>query len=130
MLVHELCHLWQHHHGKPARGRYHNREWARKMIEVGLVPSDTGRPAGRQTGDSMNHYIREGGPFDAACDQLLASGSIAPYVERNNPHANIERDRKRASKTAYRCENCGMTLRGKPGLRIRCDDCDVRLVQG
>src|SRR4029077_9417087 len=25
---HEMPHLWQYHHGKPARGRYHNREWA------------------------------------------------------------------------------------------------------
>jgi predicted SprT family Zn-dependent metalloprotease len=131
VLVHEMCHLWQHHFGRPARGRYHNREWARKMNEVGLIASETGGPGGHQTGDRMGHYIREGGPFDVACDQLLASGSVAPYVERESRRATVERERKRkrASKTAYRCENCGMTLRGKPGLRVRCDDCDVRLVQ-
>lgn len=26
-LAHEMSHVWQHHHGKPGRGRYHNREW-------------------------------------------------------------------------------------------------------
>ena len=129
VLVHEMCHLWQRHFGKPARGRYHNREWARKMIELGLTPSHTGEPGGRQTGDRVSHYVREGGPFDVACDQLLATGTVAPYVERTDARTTIERQRKRASKSAYRCENCGMTLRGKPGLRIRCDDCDVRLVQ-
>src|SRR5437763_1308858 len=30
-LVHEMCHLWQHHYGKPSRAAYHNKEWARKM---------------------------------------------------------------------------------------------------
>ena len=29
-LVHEMCHLWQHHFGKPGRSRYHNKEWADK----------------------------------------------------------------------------------------------------
>ena len=29
-LAHEMAHLWQHHHGKPGRGRYHNQEWAER----------------------------------------------------------------------------------------------------
>src|SRR4051794_34389857 len=36
-LVHEMAHLWQHHHGKPSRTCYHNKEWAAKMKEVGLI---------------------------------------------------------------------------------------------
>jgi hypothetical protein len=47
-LVHEQAHLWQHHFGKPGRGRYHNREWAAKMVEIGLIPSATGEPGGKQ----------------------------------------------------------------------------------
>jgi hypothetical protein len=49
-LVHEMAHLWQHHYGTPSRGRYHNAEWAAKMKAVGLIPSHTGRPGGRETG--------------------------------------------------------------------------------
>src|SRR5687768_8942428 len=41
-LVHEMAHLWQHHHGTPSRLGYHNRQWAAKMKEVGLMPTDTG----------------------------------------------------------------------------------------
>jgi predicted SprT family Zn-dependent metalloprotease len=41
-LAHEMAHLWQHHHGKPGRGRYHNREWAERMKTIGLQPSATG----------------------------------------------------------------------------------------
>src|SRR5262249_52975984 len=70
----EQCHLWQFHFGKPARRAHHNREWAMKMIEVGLMPSDTGLPGGRMTGSKMTHYIFPGGPFDCAADELLAGG--------------------------------------------------------
>lgn len=47
-LVHEMVHLWQHHFGKPSRAAYHNKEWAAKMHMVGLVPSDTGQPGGKE----------------------------------------------------------------------------------
>jgi hypothetical protein len=65
-LVHEMAHLWQAHFGKPGRGPYHNREWAVKMNSIGLVPSHTGEPGGKQTGESVSHYIDDGGPYDAA----------------------------------------------------------------
>ena len=40
-LVHEMCHMWQFHFGKPSRYTYHNQQWANKMIAVGLMPSDS-----------------------------------------------------------------------------------------
>ena len=57
-LVHEMCHLWQHHFGKPSRSGYHNKEWAAKMREVGLIPIDTGQPGGKDTGQKVTHYHR------------------------------------------------------------------------
>jgi hypothetical protein len=42
--VHEMAHVWQHAHGKPSRNGYHNKEWAAKMDERGLIPSDTHPP--------------------------------------------------------------------------------------
>jgi predicted SprT family Zn-dependent metalloprotease len=56
-LVHEMVHLWQAYFGKPGRPPYHNRQWAKKMIEVGLMPSSSGRPGGAKTGDRMSHYV-------------------------------------------------------------------------
>ena len=56
-LVHEMCHLWQEDFGKPSRGGYHNRQWADKMIQVGLMPTDTGEPGGQLTGQRVTHYI-------------------------------------------------------------------------
>ena len=73
-LGHEMCHLKQHHFGKPGRGRYHNKEWAAMMRDIGLIPSDTGKPGGKQTGDTVSHYIEPGGRFAHAVERLLPGG--------------------------------------------------------
>ena len=73
-LVHEQCHIWQGVRGKPGRGHYHNKEWAEKMNNIGLCPSDTGRPGGKQTGDHMGDYIKLNGPFHQALLALINDG--------------------------------------------------------
>lgn len=75
-LVHEMCHLWQFHFGQPGRGRYHNAEWADKMEAIGLMPSSTGKPGGKKTGDCMADYAIQGGRFFYACKELLENGKI------------------------------------------------------
>ena len=37
-----MTHHWQQCFGSPSRNGYHNMQWARKMVEVGLMPSATG----------------------------------------------------------------------------------------
>src|SRR5665647_1386293 len=53
-LVHEMVHHWQHHFGTPSRSNPHNREWATKMVALGLQPSKTGLPGGIKTGRSIS----------------------------------------------------------------------------
>jgi hypothetical protein len=62
-LVHEMAHLWQESFGSPSRRCYHNREWAEKMIDIGLHPSDTAEPGGNIVGQSVSHYIVPDGDF-------------------------------------------------------------------
>jgi predicted SprT family Zn-dependent metalloprotease len=50
-LVHEMVHLRQHLVRQSRRGRYHNKQWADWMSEIGLEPSSTGRPGGKRTGE-------------------------------------------------------------------------------
>jgi hypothetical protein len=73
-LVHEMAHVWQHAHGKRTRNGYHNKEWAAKMDELGQLPSDTGQPGGKRTGQKCSHYIAKVGPFAIACAELLKTG--------------------------------------------------------
>ncbi|MBN3733192.1 SprT-like domain-containing protein [Burkholderia sp. Tr-20390] len=81
-LAHEMAHLWQHHHGNPGRGRYHNNEWADKMEAIGLMPSNTGRPGGKRTGDQMADYPIEGGLFLEVCGDLLTRDFKISWYDR------------------------------------------------
>jgi hypothetical protein len=86
-LVHEMAHLWQHHYGKPGRGRYHNDQWAEKMKEIGLIPSSTGQPGGKETGDCMSHYIEDKGAFARAYRDLLVQKFKLEWIEPAAPAA-------------------------------------------
>ncbi len=119
-LVHEMCHCWQQHFGKPSRTGYHNRQWAAKMIEVGLIPSDTGLEGGKQTGQHMTHYIVDGGVFDLVADQLLATDF------RLNWQSAAEGRRARPkgkSKVKYTCPSCGQNAWAKPDAALVCGEC-------
>jgi predicted SprT family Zn-dependent metalloprotease len=71
-LVHEMVHCWQYCHGSAPRAGYHNKEWAYKMMDVGLMPSSTGNPGGSITGQNMSDYILEDGAFNIACSRLVS----------------------------------------------------------
>lgn len=73
-LVHEMVHMQQHKFGKPSRNAYHDKEWGQMMEAVGLVPSSTGQPGGKRTGQRVTHYILAGGPFEIAALELIAGG--------------------------------------------------------
>jgi hypothetical protein len=125
-LVHEMAHLWQHHFGKVSRGGYHNKEWAVKMREIGLIPSDTGQPGGKETGQKMTHYIEEGGRFSLHCAALLNDGFRVPYVELWNEAKTMKTKAK--NKTKFVCESCGAAAWGKPELKIICAECQEAMV--
>lgn len=84
-LVHEMVHHWQNHLGTTSPSNPHNREWAEKMVSLGLQPSHTGLPGGKKTGRSMSDYILPGGPFLAACRDLLEQGFVLPWMDRHAP---------------------------------------------
>ena len=73
-LAHEMAHVWQQTHGKPPTRSYHDRQWAAKMKEIGLQPSTTGEPGGKETGQSVTHYIIPEGPYAKAYAKLKATG--------------------------------------------------------
>ncbi len=117
-LVHEMCHVWQQTHGEPSRRGYHNRQWAGKMREVGLQPTSTGEPGGKETGQSVTHYIIPEGHYAKAYAQLSASGfqlhwQSVPAV----PSA------KKSSKMKFTCPDCGQNAWAKPDALLICGEC-------
>ncbi len=127
-LVHEMCHLQQHHFGKPSRNAYHNAEWGAMMRAVGLIPSATGKPGGKTTGQKMTHYIEEGGAFARSCARLLAGGFALRWQAAGRDIGGDAAAKKRASKTKYICEECGQNAWAKPGARLICGDCDLPMI--
>jgi len=81
-IAHEMCHQWQQHFGTPGRRRYHNKEWADKMESIGLMPSNTGLPGGKRTGENMNDYPIKGGRFEQASQALLTNAYKLSWVDR------------------------------------------------
>jgi predicted SprT family Zn-dependent metalloprotease len=142
-LVHEMVHLWQEQFGKPSRSTYHNKEWAAKMEAIGLIPSNTGKPGGKKTGQSMTHYIEQNGPFDQAFRSMPAELSKLPFIDIEyvmiEPDPDGEDDgeegegkskkKKTNSKVKYTCPGCSMNTWGKEGLNLMCGDCNEHLIQ-
>jgi predicted SprT family Zn-dependent metalloprotease len=82
-LAHEAVHCWQTSSGKPSRNGYHNKEWAEKMESIGLMPSDTGQPEGKKTGQNMSDYPIQEGAFLEACRALLKDKQFSlPWLDR------------------------------------------------
>jgi len=109
-LVHEMCHLWQQEFGSPSRTGYHNKEWAAKMLEVGLNP-DNGK--GGVTGQSVSHNISAVGKFRNKFNPMPSHMKL-PF------HCLPEPDNKKKAKAkvTYECIECGTKAWGKPGLDI------------
>jgi hypothetical protein len=121
-LVHEMVHVWQQVHGKPPRRAYHDRQWAAKMKEVGLYPSRTAEPGGKETGQSVSHYIIEGGPYAQAFAKLEATGFTLRWQSRTFGTAAV-RKKKTASKTKYTCVDCGTNAWAKPETALIGGEC-------
>lgn len=151
-LVHEMCHLWQEDFGKPSRGGYHNRQWADKMVQVGLMPTDTGEPGGKQTGQYVTHYIIPDGRFEQVFKTLssedlqnlrlrykptLAALSAKPVRigssggdDGGEPEAGAGGDDESRSgkRKKYTC-GCGCNVWGKSGLLLKCGLCGTDFIE-
>lgn len=139
-LMHEGCHLWQQHYGSPGRHGYHNVEWASKMQSIGLIPSHTGKPGGRKTGYRMLDYIEPGGPFDRACQELLAKGfeitwrSVVEHwvstdtdSELGLPPTGHKPSSTSGKRTKFTCPECGLNAWAKRSAHLVCGECSLRM---
>jgi hypothetical protein len=132
-LVHECCHLWQSRFGHISRRGYHNSEWAMKMIWIGLMPSHTGLPGGRMTGQNMTHFIVEGGRFDIACQELLAGGWRLQWQELSASDevgllvggGSKPSTPKKPTRRKFACAKCGLLAWAKASATLVCGSCSV-----
>jgi predicted SprT family Zn-dependent metalloprotease len=126
VLSHEMAHCWQECFGVKKRKRYsyHDKEWTAKMKAIGLQPSSTGKPGGRETGHRMSHYVIDDGPFQQSYRRLAATGWRLNLQSTHRPGPTAPPN---SSKTKFTCGSCGDNAWGKPDLRLRCENCDARM---
>lgn len=125
-LAHEMAHLWQAHFGTPGRRGYHNAEWAAKMREIGLQPTDTGERGGKETGESVTHMIEAGGAFALVAAELCGTGFAlggAGFALNWNATPSGPGKSKKSTRSKFECPECGLAMWGKPGARVACSDC-------
>jgi predicted SprT family Zn-dependent metalloprotease len=148
-MVHEMCHLWQHHFGKPSQRTYHNKEWAEKMISVGLMPSNTGKEGGKTTGQHMADYAIKDGIFMNIADKMIRDEgfknlwydrraflcaeiagmdlpeNLDPSLVTSVLGANLA-VKPQKTRLKYSCPSCGTNIWGKKELNIVCGNCEKK----
>jgi hypothetical protein len=125
-LVHEMVHLWQHHYGRPPRKSYHDKQWAIKMHEIGLIPTATGETGGKETGQRMTHLVEENGRFAQSAAKLLRAHPTILYHDRSSDSDTSRK--KTASKTKYTCPTCGLNAWAKPDVSLMCGICQEQML--
>ncbi len=127
-LAHEMTHLEQQHFGKPGKGAWHNKAWGVLMRNIGLEPSNTGKPGGKDTGQQMTHYIINGGPFDRAVKSLITKGFKLSWADSIQKFSGLDGEDetegnpnpKKKSKWKFTCPDCGQNIWGKSDTNVAC----------
>ena len=122
-LAHEMAHVWQQECGTPPRRCYHDKEFASKMKAIGLHPSDTGEPGGKETGQSMTHYIVAGGKYAAGLREAQEPGLQAPMGIAGRLRRWRGKVEGCGAKTKYTCPDCEQNAWAKPGAALICGEC-------
>lgn len=127
-LVHEMCHLWQEYDGSAPRRCYHNKDFAEKMERVGLITSSDGTPNGKRTGQHVTHYIKEGGAFEKAYNDMPDTLRIPCHTLFRLQGETKKKIKKARSKSVtYFCPICGATVKGKENMNLICGDCSEQM---
>ena len=132
-LAHEMVHLWQCEFGEDRpRSGYHNKEWGRTMISIGLMPvcSDSSRRGtkrvrdGVPTGQSMTHEVVDG-PLRTLASKFLKSRGPIIIVDQGE---KAEPRQSNSNKVKQTCQ-CGKSIAwAKASSNLLCGHCGTRLV--
>jgi len=143
-MAHEQTHVAHYYFGplnrngrRPSNG-YHCRNWGAIMRQIGLMPSNTGKPVGKPTGYQMMEYVIQGGLFEQVCDELLSSGFKLNWgdnvpsrttqsgngdvtgAEAVTPTKPTKKDRIK-----FTCPSCSLNAWAKPSATLACGTCSL-----
>jgi hypothetical protein len=128
-LLHETSHLWRNMQPKPSRRGYHDKVWAAKMIELGLMPRNRDNPE-RQTGHKVTHEIIPGGQFDHLAVDMIQGGWHLSWAESSpsSPEGAAKpKAKKKQTRAKFTCPQCEQNAWAKPGASLKCGECDIEM---
>lgn len=146
-LVHEMCHLWNHHFGKPSKPSYHNKRWVKKMLEIGLKPVSLDYPDS-MVGQRVTHEIVPNGLFQKVTQQLLKtsfklnwqSGYLFEFpfpidfpidlssLKLTHKSLFTSIKKKDPSKVKFSCSGCGQNAWAKFSACLFCGYCQKEML--
>lgn len=126
-LLHEQCHLWQQHFGKPSANAYHNKQWAKKMIEVGLEPFCITNP-NKTTGFKCSHNINPNGAFLPIATKFIELRGEIPVQTSGYVRTKLVKVNHRPKLVCPSCKK-SFTIPAAVNVKIVCQDCDEEMEQ-
>lgn len=124
-LLHEQVHLWQQHFGKPSENTYHNKQWAKKMVEVGLLPFCVTDPT-KTTGYKCSHNIDPNGVFVSVAEKFITLRGDIPVQTNGTVKHKFVKVNHRPKLVCSSC-NKSFTIPSAVNVKIVCEDCDVEM---
>lgn len=85
VLAHQMVHQAQFEDGTAGRRGYHNRDFARRMLEIGLRVR---APGGQSVGERVDHEIVPDGAFMVVVRKLIDANFRAGWVARYVPEVS------------------------------------------
>jgi predicted SprT family Zn-dependent metalloprotease len=122
-LVHEMVHQEQQEYGTPPKGPYHNKQWAAWMKRVGLQPSDTAEPGGKETGRYVSHFVMKFGRFDTAFEKFQAGRDLSLFGDL----PVMQKEKAKTSKFKFECPGCGQNAWAKATAILSCGECALSM---
>lgn len=85
-LVHQMMHVYQHTYGEVSKPGRHDEQFLDFMNAIGLMPSDTGTPEGKNTGGKkLTNYPLPDGEFLRVCNELAQENKLITWFEVDKP---------------------------------------------
>ena len=124
-LVHEMCHLWQAHFGKQRKPGYHDKQWAAKMLEIGLMPPLRAHLVASRPDKSHRLHHRWRSVRSGVRRVPSRTGAALGWGDALAPGAGP--GAPKAKRIKFVCPSCGISHQLVPTADLKCAPCDVRL---
>jgi hypothetical protein len=129
IFVHQMCHYWQFLQDEKTE-HYHNKVWANKMLEIGIIPMSVEEGEYKTTGMTIrkNFPIPNGNFVEKVREHQKELDFSFLSLGRPASKAPNENTRVKYSCPNPKCEQ-KLSLYCVPNKKINCGSCNILMVQ-